>query len=221
MDKKEYLKQYYQKNKERLQAKQRRYHREHYIPTGPQRSNATTKLLGRFNPVTISGDAAIIYVGTNKVIIDLDNVAFAYRGRIHINKTGYATNAEGMLHRQVFKATQYQMIDHVNQNTLDNRKSNLRIATKQLNSLNSTRTRPTKIGQLPVGVHKNRKGKFEAYIQINGKKICLGSHHTIEQALTARIDYEQKHLPGIIYREESRHEPTSNKDQPTTTGVAQ
>jgi hypothetical protein len=71
-------------------------------------------------------------------------------------------------------------VDHINENTSDNRLENLRILTTRENtSICSYATR----NGLPVGVdfRKNR-GKFRATIQINGKQTSLGSFTTSEEA---------------------------------------
>jgi hypothetical protein len=39
----------------------------------------------------------------------------------------------------------------------------------------------------------NKKGKYEAYINVNNKKINLGRFSTLEQATIARKNGEQKY----------------------------
>ena len=70
--------------------------------------------------------------------------------------------------------------DHINHNTLNNRRLNLRIATCQQNHFN----------------RKNPKGycwakhakKYQAYIMLNGRQVHLGLFHTAEKAHGAYLE---------------------------------
>ena len=44
----------------------------------------------------------------------------------------------------------------------------------------------------------NKRNKFEAYLQIHGKKKFLGRYNEIEDAIAARIDGEEKYFKPII-----------------------
>ena len=63
-------------------------------------------------------------------------------------------------------------VDHVNGNTLDNQKSNLRLITRRQNLQNNHKKNKTSqfVG---VSWEKDRK-KWRSQIAINGKTICLG-----------------------------------------------
>lgn len=71
-------------------------------------------------------------------------------------------------------------IDHINGNTLDNRRSNLRIASKSQNQ----RNRYAVAGIIPYkGVRQKDKGRWYASIKVNGKSIWLGSFdHPVKAA---------------------------------------
>ena len=69
-------------------------------------------------------------------------------------------------------------IDHINRNKLDNRRSNLRIATKSQNGLNREES---------VGVSwRKERNKWRARITINGKEQFLGHFNNWEEAIQAR-----------------------------------
>lgn len=84
------------------------------------------------------------------------------------------------------------VVDHINRDTLDNRKENLRIVTRVENAQNSGLPSNNKSGV--KGVHFNEKDKvWVARISINGKRKSLGTHHNKEDAIKARKDAELKY----------------------------
>lgn len=74
-----------------------------------------------------------------------------------------------------------QIIDHINQNKLDNRKNNLRITTRTVNLLNSGNFKHNTSGFRGV-TWNGQKGKWQAAIQLNYKKRHLGFFSTKEEA---------------------------------------
>ena len=66
------------------------------------------------------------------------------------------------------------VVDHINHDGLDNRRSNLRVITKKQNQGNRRSARNSSSKYL--GVSKNKKsGLFTAQIRLSdGKRICLG-----------------------------------------------
>lgn len=88
------------------------------------------------------------------------------------------------LHRLIMNAKPGEVIDHVNGNTLDNRKCNLRITTQSGNNKNAKKRRNA-ITSKYKGVHKNSYGKWKAQIQKDKKKYSLGTHNTELEAAQA------------------------------------
>jgi hypothetical protein len=74
--------------------------------------------------------------------------------------------------------------DHENHNTLDNRRSNLRIASSEENSRNARLRRDSSSGCKGVNWHKWR-GMWVARIMVNKKSISLGYFHVFEEAKAA------------------------------------
>jgi hypothetical protein len=75
-----------------------------------------------------------------------------------------------------------RMLDHISRDPLDNRLSNLRLASHSLNQLNK-RTRGKR--GLPQGVHRDDRGvakKYQAMIRWEGKTRCLGQFATAAEA---------------------------------------
>lgn len=80
-------------------------------------------------------------------------------------------------------------VDHINCNTLDNRKSNLRLVTAAQSNMNRTKRVGSKTKYKGVGSHPN--GKFKSTITVEGKGIHLGYFFTQEEA-ARRYDEEAK-----------------------------
>jgi hypothetical protein len=75
-------------------------------------------------------------------------------------------------------------IDHIDGNRLNNRWSNLRIATKKQNALNKALRSDNKLGVKGVKYNQKRK-KYEAWIRINGKPKRIGYYSTLDEASNA------------------------------------
>jgi hypothetical protein len=149
---------------------------------------------GVMNRLRISGDVAYIDVSTLKhpnveVEVDVVDVPLICdgRGRWRVFKAGrsrtlYVWRWTGprrlreytLLHRHLLGLTKGDgmMVDHVNRNGLDNRRTNLRLATPQQNAANVVRTR---------GIRK-RNGRWHAHIRDDGRQRYLGSFETEREA---------------------------------------
>lgn len=89
------------------------------------------------------------------------------------------------LHRIVTEAKKGEIVDHINRNRLDNRKSNLRIVNHKLNSYNKTIK-----NENMRGVYFDKCGnRYRACISDNNKTLKLGSFKTINEA---KIAYNKK-----------------------------
>ena len=77
------------------------------------------------------------------------------------------------MHRQIMKVNGESIIDHINGNELDNRKTNLRICTQRENSYNSKISKNNTSGFKGVTWRKSRK-KWVAQIMYKRKGYGLG-----------------------------------------------
>ena len=85
-----------------------------------------------------------------------------------------------------------EVVDHINGNSLDNRKSNLRICTQHENSKNGRKTNRIVGISFIKNYNGTNKSKWTARICHNYKTIYLGYYDTAEEALLARLKKEQE-----------------------------
>ncbi len=112
-----------------------------------------------------------------------------YKWHIHLNGKKnliYASrygvgNVTIRMHREIMNAPIGVYVDHINHNTLDNRKQNLRLCTKDQNKFNNLR----KIGKSGYRGVYYRRGKWEARISIKNRMFAIGSFNTPEDAAKA------------------------------------
>lgn len=129
------------------------------------------------NIYTVSGGDLLITTKSGKqIIVDTDAIELLREFTWCVGGTGYAmSRTKGsavLMHRLLTGAKSGEYVDHINGNTLDNRKSNLRICRKQQNEFNTKRRSDNRSGFR--GVCAARRGKFRAYINKDGKQYHLG-----------------------------------------------
>lgn len=93
-----------------------------------------------------------------------------------------------LMHRIILNAKYGQNVDHENRNPLDNRRKNLRIATKSENSINSKIYKNNTSGFRGVGWHKGIK-MWYASLCINQKDVHIGYY---ENKIDAAKAYDKK-----------------------------
>lgn len=85
---------------------------------------------------------------------------------------------------EIMKRQKDRVIDHINRNTLDNRKQNLRICTLSENQINRPKPRNNTTGYKGVVYHKRDK-VFRAKIKFNNVEYHIGSFKTAKEAAIA------------------------------------
>lgn len=160
------------------------------------------------NEYTILEHYTILKVTSNKfgdiqVIIDTEDLSKVqqYRWYAHKQRTGkfYIINRKNklQLHRLVMNTPKDLIVDHINGDTLDNRKCNLR------NCDHSTNNRNKKFTDSNVGVkyiHKHIKNNKE-YYYVNVQKI--GFKNNTFSTLDRAIKYLQECNKGLHRKEKS------------------
>lgn len=155
----------------------------------------------RSRPIVPNGDttATMYLAGGKTALIDMRD-AHLIQGRAWcVAGRGYVIASDTTkLHRLIMGAGPGEEVDHINGNPLDNRRSNLRMATSAQNKWNTRRFSNNTSGYRGVSFRKDR-GKFRAYINLDNKQRSLGMFHTAEEAARA-YDAAAKELFGEFAR---------------------
>lgn len=95
------------------------------------------------------------------------------------------------LHRFIMDCPEGMVVDHIDGNTLNNCKSNLRICTMKENAKNK-KPYKNKTHSKYKGVHKSGN-KFELQMNINGKYKYIGTYKTEEEAALKYNELAKEH----------------------------
>ncbi len=104
------------------------------------------------------------------------------------------------LHHLVMNVSNDIIVDHIHgeASRYDNRKSNLRIATKSQNCMN--RKKPSNNTSSVKGVRWHKAtSKWQTSIGVNGKQIYLGVYSDFDEAVNARKEAEEKYFGEWSY----------------------
>ncbi len=99
------------------------------------------------------------------------------------------------LHRLIMSASQNKVIDYIDHNTFDCRKSNLRECTIAENNYNKVPK-----NKEVCGILQNLKGKWTARITYKGQIFHLGTFNTKKEAIKARKEAEKKYYGEYRYQ---------------------
>lgn len=114
--------------------------------------------------------------------------SFKWCCTLHGGKKYATRNSKGnrtiYLHRQIMDFPVGLVVDHINGDTLDNRRTNLRICTQKENIRNSKMFNTNTSGYRGVTFRKDR-GKWASQIMINDKHISLGMYLDKKKAAKA------------------------------------
>jgi hypothetical protein len=156
-----------------------------------------------YNKYTIIGDSTYIHL-THKgkpcdCIIDTDDLEkIINMGKICIDVMGYCFISvppkKKKIHRVVMGYDGELFIDHINGNTLDNRKCNLRIATVQQNSQNQHRLHPRNTSGYRNVTWSNTYKCWRVIICVNGKRLSKHMHNK-EDAIALAKEWRKKYMP--------------------------
>ncbi len=100
-----------------------------------------------------------------------------------------------MMHRMVMGVEDGRLVDHANHNGLDNRRTNLRIATWTENCWNKRKPISDSSSRFKGVMWDKRRGTWHVMIGHNGRKIFIGYFDDEEEAARA-YDVKAKELYG-------------------------
>lgn len=160
------------------------------------------------NPYTIDGEVVTMTTHDGrKFTIDKTDLNKVLRYTWCYSKTGYLV---ATIDKKTTKITRYllnppkdKVVDHINGDTSDNRRCNLRICTNTENARNARK--PINSKNKYIGVSKTKNGTYTAHIMYNRKTIYLGTYKTEEEAYQARLAGERKYF-GEFSRNNPREE---------------
>jgi len=124
-----------------------------------------------------------------KIIVDDDDFDIASSHRWYINGSGYASstfnNESVMMHRYIIGANKGEEVDHINNNKLDNRSTNLRLCSHTQN-LARRKIQPHNTSGFIGVCYDKINNKYRSYLQINGRHKSLGRFNTASEAAKVR-----------------------------------
>lgn len=133
----------------------------------------------------------------SRAIIDNEDVEKVINYKWHQTTGGYIKNTElGMLHRYILNINNDNdnlVVDHINHNTLDNRKNNLRVCTQKDNVKNTIIAKNNNSGVTGIGWMLSRN-KWRVRISLDHKQIYLGLFDDFEEAIRVRQEAEIKYF---------------------------
>lgn len=166
------------------------------------------------NEYCIMGDYVIIKITSKgekyEYLIDLDDLPMldSYTGTFSRGSDGYAyasfKTSKGnrkkiAMHRMIMQPDEKLVVDHINRNTLDNRRSNLRIITISQNSQNIYGNKRSRTGVRGVSKNSKKWGKpWRARLRVDGRDVQLGAFDSIEEAERVVIEARKKYMPYSV-----------------------
>lgn len=134
-----------------------------------------------------------------EILVDDEDYEELNKYKWFITRKGYVSRMEKnefnefkitiSMHRFIMNAPEGMVVDHINHNRQDNRKSNLRICTAAENTRNIGVNRRNKSGVTGV-LWRDTNKRWVARITIEGKEIFLGSFINFEDAVSVRKQAE-------------------------------
>lgn len=105
------------------------------------------------------------------------------------------------IHKEVYRQYHGELpsgmvIDHINQDKLDSRAENLRMATRSVNGANSVKRKNNSSGYTGVTWNKRHR-KWQSQLMLNRKHIHLGLYANSADAAKAVNDGYAIHFPGV------------------------
>ena len=108
------------------------------------------------------------------------------------SKNQLSTQTKERMHRLIMSAPDNMEVDHINRNSLDNQRKNLRICTRSQNAMNTPKSIINTSGYKGV-IWFSRDNKWRAEIRVFGKNKHLGLYENIIDAAHAYDEAAKKY----------------------------
>jgi hypothetical protein len=128
------------------------------------------------------------------------------------NETVNGKRTTVYMHRLIAGATSGQEVDHVNRNTLDNRRSNLRVGTHNDNMQNRNPHRRSLTGIVGVSWQPKRR-RYEARVIVNGTMVLSKRFKSLDEAIVAVRSVRERHTPHALI---ALHPAVAGRPDPST-----
>lgn len=170
-------------------------------------ANKQNKYSKKYNKYNLSQNYGIGYTSNThkKFYFDLEDYDMIKDYTWSEGKEGYivakfANGCEYKLHRLIMNCSDDMIVDHINHNLSDNRKTNLRICTFSQNNMNRKLSKNNTSGT--TGVYQSKKtNKWIAKITINHRTIYLGSYDDLNEAIQTRKQAQDKYFGEFQFKE--------------------
>lgn len=152
----------------------------------------------KFNKIKNDDGNYIYIIKNNTIIIDKETYKLMYKHTWGVYQN-YVKTGNKLLSRMIMNCNENDndlVVDHINSNTLDNRKCNLRLITQSQNTLNQSSSKNSTSKYIGVNWDKKSK-KWAARIGINGESIYLGVFDREQDAALARDYSTKKYYKGF------------------------
>lgn len=160
-----------------------------------------------------NGDIIETAISTSDLsMVQLLNVSFypvwnkdtsSYYVNYHtVNSLGKKTNKS--LHRLLMGDPKSKIVDHINHDTLDNRRSNLRIVNNSQSMQNTRLSNANKSGYKNVSWHKTMN-RWRVRLNKEGEELMLGYFDCVHEAGRIAKDARKKHYTHSPENREDKH----------------
>jgi HNH endonuclease/AP2 domain len=160
-----------------------------------------------------TGSVTLLLPKGEWTIIDIDIFAWACEGKWRVFRQGkrcglakekckrvvrYHDGRTSLMHREITNAPKGLVVDHKNHQTVDNRRSNLRVCTVRENNLNCRGQSSTSSRFKGVAWEK-RSGKWKVITGKTYEKVYLGAFDCEIEAARTYNKYAKEHYGPMAY----------------------